>query len=83
MIYFTMKYERENMYFDELVVLADKFLAHNSEEYIYNNETGLTLTKFTKDPSVYVLTHDDDGEDEMFTTSIYQAVNYLLTRRKK
>ena len=82
MIYFTMKYERENMYFDELVALADKFLAHNSEEYIYNNETGLTLTKFTKDPSVYVLTHDD-GEDEMFTTSIYQAVNYLLTRREK
>ena len=82
MIYFTMKYERENMYFDELVALADKFLAHNSEEYIYNNETGLTLTKFTKDPSTYVLTHDD-GEDEMFTTSIYQAVNYLLTRRKK
>lgn len=82
MIYFTMKYERENMYFDELVALADKFLAHNSEEYIYNNETGLTLTKFTKDPSAYVLTHDD-GEDEMFTTSIYQAVNYLLTRRKK
>lgn len=82
MIYFTMKYERENMYFDELVALADKFLAHNSKEYIYNNETGLTLTKFTKDPSVYVLTHDD-GEDEMFTTSIYQAVNYLLTRRKK
>ena len=52
MIYFTVEYKRDNMYFDELVALADKFLAHNNGEYIYNDETGLTLTKLTKDPSI-------------------------------
>lgn len=81
MVYFTVEYKRDNMYFDELVALADKFLAHNSGEYIYNDETGLTLTKLTKGPSIYVLTHDDGG-DELLTSSIYQAMNYLMTRKE-
>ena len=38
MVYFTVEYKRDNMYFDELVALADKFLAHNNGEYIYNDE---------------------------------------------
>ena len=82
MIYFTVEYKRDNMYFDELVALADKFLAHINGEYIYNDETGLTLTKLTKDPSIDVLTHDDGG-DELLTSSIYQAMNYLMTRREE
>lgn len=82
MVYFTVEYKRDNIYFDELVALADKFLAHNNGEYIYNDETGLTLTKLTKDPSIYVLTHDDGG-DELLTSSIYQAMNYLMTRREE
>ena len=81
MIQFTIEYNRENVYFDELVALADKFLAHNGGEYIYNDETGLTLTKLAKDPSIYVLTHNDGG-DELLTSSIYQAMNYLMTRRE-
>lgn len=81
MVYFTKEYDENMEDYDELVALADKFLAHNDGEYIYNEDTRLTLTKVAKNPSVYVLSHDDGG-DEMFTSSIYQAMNYLMTRRE-
>ena len=82
MVYFTKEYDENIEGYDELVALADKFLAHNDGEYIYNEDTGLTLTKVAKNPSVYVLSHDDGG-DEMFTSSIYRAVDYLMTRREE
>jgi hypothetical protein len=77
MVYFTKKYDENMESYDGLVALADKFLAHNDGEYIYNEDTGLTLTKVAKNPSVYVLSRDDGG-DEMFTSSVYKAVDYLL-----
>lgn len=82
MIYFTKEYDESMEGYDELVALADKFLAHNDGEYVYNEDTGLTLTKMAKNPSVYVLSRDDGG-DELITSSIYQAVNYLLTREEE
>ena len=82
MIYFTKEYDESMEGYDELVALADKFLAHNDGEYVYNEDTGLTLTKMAKNPSVYVLSRDDGG-DELITSPIYQAVNYLLTREEE
>lgn len=82
MVYFTKEYDENMEDYDELVALADKFLAHNNGKYIYNEDTGLTLTKVAKNPSVYVLSHDDGG-DELCTFSIYQAVDYLLTREEE
>ena len=77
MVYFTKKYDENMESYDGLVALTDKFLAHNDGEYIYNEDTGLTLTKVAKNPSVYVLSRDDGG-DELYTSSIYKAVDYLL-----
>lgn len=77
MVYFTKKYDENMESYDGLVALADKFLAHNDGKYIYNEDTGLTLTKVAKNPSVYVLSRDDGG-DELYTSSIYKAVDYLL-----
>lgn len=77
MIFFTKQYAYDKEHFDNLVALADKFLMNDPEGTIFNEDTGIEISKFHKDCTKYDVKNEATNERQV-VSSIYQAVDLML-----